>query len=627
MDPSIQQMISSDHKIKNDERLEKIINLLLKYTLGDYGQRELISHKGDEIDAIIIGLNTLGEELQSSGIIVRDYKERMDDITNILLKYTLGDLSEKLKVSGVGDELDAIIIGLNTMAEELELAKQAQKEQLNGIQTVNNFLDTILENIPNMVFVKESKDLKFVRFNKAGEDLLGYSREDLLGKNDFDFFPKEQAEFFIAKDREALNRSYVTDIPEEPIQTKHGVRWLHTRKIPIKNLNGDTAYLLGISEDITDARETALALKQSEERFRLLVLNVRDYAIIMIDANGIVLNWNRGAELVKGYSAKEIIGKHFSLFYTEEDRDSKRPEQNLAEAKRLGSFENEGWRVKKDGSLFWADVIITPLYDEFQQLKGFSKITRDITAKKDAEEEIQLLNKKLEKNVKQLERVNNELEAFTYSVSHDLRAPLRAIHGYTKILEEEFAGKLNDDTKHMMNGVMINAKKMGQLIDDLLALSRLGKKDINRREIDLTDLANASLTELKKTMDTSKAKVTVHSLGSAVVDPALIQQVFINLMNNAVKYSGKKEQPVIEVGTKTENNEKVYYVKDNGAGFDMQYYNKLFGVFQRLHDSFEYEGTGVGLALVKRIISRHGGKIWADAQVDKGATFYFTLNT
>jgi PAS domain S-box-containing protein len=627
MDPPILLMSLPEDNIKKDERLEKILDLLLKYTLGDYGHRELISGKGDEVDAIIIGLNTLGEELQSSGIVVRDYKERMEAIASILLKYTLGDLSEKLQVSGIGDELDAIVIGLNTMAEELESARNTQEEQLKRIESTNNFLDAILENIPNMVFVKDAKELRFVRFNKAGEELLGYSKEEMIGKNDRDFFPKEQADFFIAKDMEALNKNAVTDISEESVRTKHGTRWLHTRKIPIKDLKGNVAFLLGISEDITETRKTSLALKQSEERFRLLVQGARDYSIFMIDPDGFIQNWNKGAELVKGYTADEAIGKHFSIFYTEEDKRSGRPQHNLEEAKRLGSFEDEGWRVRKDGSKFWADVILTPLYDEFQQLKGFSKITRDVTAKKNAEEEIRSLNKKLEKNVKQLEIVNNELEAFTYSVSHDLRAPLRAIHGYTKILEEEFVGKLSDDAKHMMQGVMNNAKKMGQLIDDLLALSRLGKKELNKRETDLTALANASLNELKKTMDTSKAKITINSLGSALVDPALVQQVFINLLNNAIKYSSKKEKPVIEAGVKEIGGEKTYYIKDNGTGFDMQYYNKLFGVFQRLHDSYEFEGTGVGLALVKRIVTRHGGKIWAEAEVDKGATFYFTLNS
>ncbi len=613
------------NKISKDERLEKINQLLLQYTLGEYKHRETISDKGDEIDAIVIGLNTLGEELEASGTVVRDYKERMDDIMNILLKYTLSDFSEKLKVSGIGDELDAITIGLNTMAEELESSRRIQEEQLRRIAATNSFLDAILENIPNMVFVKEAKELRFVRFNKAGEELLGYSRKDLIGKNDHDFFPKEQAQFFIAKDREALNRNTMTDIAEEPVETTRGTRWLHTRKIPFNGMDGSVSYLLGISEDITEARATAHALKQSEENLRLLIQGARDYAIFMIDADGIILNWNKGAELIKGYCANDIIGKHISTFYTEEDRKNKRPEHNLSEAKRLGSYEDEGWRVKKDGSLFWADVLITPLYNEFKQLKGFSKITRDVTAKKTAEEEIILLNKKLEKNVKQLEVVNNELEAFTYSVSHDLRAPLRAIHGYTKILEEEFGDKINEDGKRMMDGVMNNAKKMGQLIDDLLALSRLGKKELIKKETDLTSLMNQSLNELKKIVDTSKANITIDALGSAMIDPSLMQQVFYNLLSNAVKYSSKKEKPEIIVGLKKDNGENVYFIKDNGVGFDMKYYNKLFGVFQRLHDAYEFEGTGVGLALVKRILLRHNGKIWAEAEVGKGATFYFTL--
>jgi PAS domain S-box-containing protein len=619
------QAASKKGGLPKDPRLEKILDLLLKYTLADYSHREFISGKGDEIDAIIIGLNTLGEELQGAGIVVRDYKERMEAITEVLLKYTLGDLSEKVKVSGVGDELDAITIGLNTMAEELESSIKAQEDQLKRIEATNNFLDAILENIPNMVFVKEAKELRFVRFNKAGEDLLGYSRAELIGKNDRDFFPKEQADFFIAKDREALGSNSITDIPEEAVETKWGTKWLHTRKIPIKDVEGKVAYLLGISEDITQARETAQALKRSEENLRLLIQGARDYAIFMVDPDGNIITWNKGAELVKGYTSEEAIGKNISMFYTDEDKKNGRPEHNLAEAKRLGSYEDEGWRVKKDGTKFWADVLFTPIYDELQQLKGYSKITRDVTEKRMAEEQIKSLNKKLESNVKQLEVVNNELEAFTYSVSHDLRAPLRAIHGYTKILEEEFAGKIDEDSKRMMTGVMNNAKKMGQLIDDLLALSRLGKKELVKKETDLTGLMNQSLNELKKSVDTSKASITIDTLGSALVDPSLMQQVFINLLSNAVKYSSLKEKPVIKVGMKKQGDETIYYIKDNGTGFDMQYYNKLFGVFQRLHDSYEFEGTGVGLALVKRILVRHGGKIWAEAAVDKGATFYFTL--
>jgi len=609
-----------------NNRLEKILDLLQKYRSSNCEHYAGNSNAGDDIDTIIAELKTLDNELIKTGTIVREYKERMNDITNILLKYTLSDFSEKLKVNGAGDELDAIVIGLNTMAEELEWANHAQEETRKRIEATNAFLDAMLENIPNMVFVKDAEELRFVRFNKAGEELLGYSRKDLIGKNDYDFFPKEQADFFTKKDREALAKNKVTDIPEESINTSTGIRWLHTRKIPIKDNSGNTTHLLGISEDITDVRENALALKQSEENLRLMVEGARDYAIFMIDPNGIILNWNKGAEAVNGYAAHEVIGKHISIFYTDEDKESQYAATALSKAKQLGSFKDEGWRVKKDGTFFWADVTFTSLHDDLGELKGFSKISRDITDQKNAEDEIRFLNKKLEKNVKLLETANNELDAFTYSVSHDLRAPLRAIHGYTKILEEEFSGKLSEEAKHLMEGVMNNAKKMGQLIDDLLTLSRTGKKDLSKRETDLTILMNESLNELTRTVDISNTQITIDSLGLAMVDPALMKQVFINLLSNAIKYSAKKARPVIEIGSTTNGLETIIYVKDNGSGFDMQYYNKLFGVFQRLHDSFEFEGTGVGLALVKRIITRHGGKIWANAKIDEGATFYFTLN-
>ncbi|MCW3075955.1 MAG: hypothetical protein JWO32_564, partial [Bacteroidetes bacterium] len=233
--------------------------------------------------------------------------------------------------------------------------------------------------------------------------------------------------------------------------------------------------------------------------------------------------------------------------------------------------------------------------------------------------------RELEHNVKQLENSNKELEAFSYSVSHDLRAPLRAIHGYTKILEEEYISKLDPDARTMMDSVMANAKKMGQLIDDLLAFSRLGKKELEKKDIDINELVNAVIAEIKKSTGTLNAEITIHPLPKAYGDLNLMHQVFMNIISNAVKYSSLVEKPQIEIGGKEEGEEVIFYIKDNGSGFDMRYYNKLFGIFQRLHDASEFEGTGVGLALVKRIIVRHDGRVWAESELGKGSTFYVAL--
>lgn len=363
----------------------------------------------------------------------------------------------------------------------------------------------------------------------------------------------------------------------------------------------------------------------SSERFQLLVESAKDYAIFMIDPEGYIVSWNRGAEAIKGYTAEEVIGRHFSMFYTDEELAREEPQYNLGQALARGRYETEGWRKRKDGSLFWGDVIFTALYDEQGRLRGFSKVTRDTTERKNAEEHIITLNDTLKEKIAELEMVNNELEAFSYSVSHDLRAPLRAIHSYTQILSEEYTDSLGDDAKRKMGRVMFNAKKMGRLIDDLLAFSKVGKKELQKDVVDMASAARVALKEVENSTPDTGQSVLVKPLPTAYADYSLVKQVFCNLLSNAIKYSQHAERPEIEVGAVQQQGETIYYVKDNGVGFDMRHYDKLFGVFQRLHGSDEFEGTGVGLALVKRIVGKHGGRIWANAEPGKGATFSFTL--
>ncbi len=240
-------------------------------------------------------------------------------------------------------------------------------------------------------------------------------------------------------------------------------------------------------------------------------------------------------------------------------------------------------------------------------------------------EERKRAEKELIKRTTQLEAANKELEAFSYSVSHDLRAPLRAIDGFSRVILEEYTGKLDDEGKRYLKIIRDNTQKMGQLIEDLLALSRLGRKQMDVSEIDMAKLAKDVFDELKATAPERTIQLDIKTLPSAHGDQSMIRQVFVNLISNSIKFTRPKENAVIEIGGETKGNENIYYVKDNGVGFDMQYLNKLFGVFQRLHSADEFEGTGVGLALVQRIIHRHGGRVWAEGKVNEGATFYFTL--
>lgn len=774
-----------------------------------------------------------------------------------------------------------------TLENEIEQRKNVEEE----LRLSEEQLQTIYKNAPDAVLVISSKGF-VVKWNPAAEVMFGWKEEEIKGKvlNEI-VVPKELQHVYKTEMKRFLKTGESQFLNKTTIQKvicKNGE--ILKVEFTVSPVAAKNDYLfIAFVRDVTETRKAESALKESEERYRLLTGEVKDYAIIMLSPEGIINSWNEGAQRIKGYSANEIIGKHFSIFFTSDAIKKNLPLEILAVTRRDGRYEDESWSVKKDGTLFWAHTTLTALKRK-DDIIGFSKITRDITERKRSEEHIRQLNTQLEQRViertnelqqsetkyrqlfanspmpmwvldmatynfidvneaaikhygysrqqflsmnaldirpeeekkrfvqldrstsnalrntgiwkhlkqdssviyaevsshemiingknarlvlsidvterkkaeerldfaldagqigiweldlitnisvrnlrhdqifgyenvlpdwsmqkfldhvhpddvanvetsfykalvtgiwvveiriywpdsslrwalingkvigeinvkpikmlgtilditqskkaeeeilqlnndleqkvqtrtRELYSANKEMESFSYSVSHDLRAPLRAIYSYSQILVEEYKTGLDEEGNRLLSRVMFNAKKMGLLIDQLLEFSRMGKMPLDKSNISMNKLVTDVINELDQS-NKYHQNIKVGNLGYAFADEVTIHLVFQNLLMNAIKYSSKKENPLMEVGIIKTDKGQAWFVRDNGAGFDMTYYEKMFGVFQRFHRQEEFEGTGVGLAIVQKIILKHGGQVWAESVVNQGATFYFTL--
>jgi PAS domain S-box-containing protein len=357
------------------------------------------------------------------------------------------------------------------------------------------------------------------------------------------------------------------------------------------------------------------------------IVNSSNDAIIGKNLNSIITSWNLGAERIFGYAAREMIGSSITRLIP---LDRQQEELQIINRVRKGECVEhfDTVRMAKDGHFIDISVTVSPIRDKTGKIVGASKVARDITERKAAAEKIYRFNIELEERVAertaQLEMANKELEAFSYSVSHDLRAPLRAVDGFSQAMLEDYGSQLPPPAQHYLLTIRQGAQRMGNLIDDLLTFSRLSRAPLNKQSVNTDKLVGSVLEDLHSERQGRQIEIQMGELPSCQGDPALLKQVWVNLLSNALKYTRHRYSAVIEIGCQVEA-ETVYFVRDNGAGFDMRYVHKLFGVFQRLHRADQFEGTGVGLAIVQRIVNRHGGRIWAEAALDRGASFYFTL--
>ncbi|MBI5687840.1 MAG: PAS domain-containing protein [Verrucomicrobia bacterium] len=383
------------------------------------------------------------------------------------------------------------------------------------------------------------------------------------------------------------------------------------------------------AEERRQRKRTEEALRVSEEHFRQIAENIREVFWMAEPLTRKMLYISPAYEEIWGRSWASLYENPASFLDAVHPEDRARVVKELAVQKDGLPFDHEYRIIRPDEAIRWVRDRGFPVKDKTGRVSYYVGVAWDITDRKQAEENIRNLNAELEQRVLQrtaeLEAANKELEAFSYSVSHDLRAPLRAISGFANVLTQNYAKQLDEEGRRTLGIVCAEAGRMGQLIDDLLAFSRAGRQAMHLLEIEMGVLVQRTFDECVAHAPGRNIRFTLHPLPTAMGDPALLHRVWTNLISNAIKYTRPRPVAQIEITGQAGNNEVVYCVRDNGVGFDMEYASKLFGVFQRLHSDTDFEGTGVGLALVQRIVVRHGGRIWAEAKVGEGAAFYFTL--
>ncbi|WP_210486028.1 PAS domain-containing sensor histidine kinase [Rufibacter aurantiacus] len=519
---------------------------------------------------------------------------------------------------------DKELLGFSKITRDLTERKKAEDDLFRVYEELKNSEERyrlLVEGVADYAIFMLNPAGHVATWNQGAQKIKGYNAQEIIGKYFGKFYSRQALEEGFPAYELKMAREHGRFEDEGWRYRKDGSAfWANVIITAIYNSKKELLGFSKITRDLTEKKQleqqlfqTHADLLESEEKTRLLIDSVQDYAILMLNTEGIIMSWNTGAERIKGYKPDEIIGKHFSTFYTREAIENGFPKFELTQALQNGRFEDEGWRIRKDGTAFWANVVLTPIFNSEKRLLGYAKITRDLTERRRNEELMQ-------KN-KDLVRINNDLDNFVYSASHDLKSPIANLEGLLTALQEDLGSEVENHSQiiSLMQGSIGTLKKV---ISDLADVTRLQLGKQQSESVQIQGLVAEVKENLRQLIKSTNAQITADDLAFDHLHYSRknLRSILHNLVSNAIKYADPKKTPQVTIRTYfSETGEHVLSVSDNGLGIPPSQFTKIFGMFKRVHD--HVEGTGVGLYLVKKILDNSGDHITVESEEGQGSTF------
>tara|TARA_Y100000782_G_C10167780_1_gene258395 strand:+ start:76 stop:1908 length:1833 start_codon:yes stop_codon:yes gene_type:complete len=501
---------------------------------------------------------------------------------------------------------DGNITGFSKVTRDLS-EKKYNQERISR-------LNKAINEIEDYAIILLDRDGTIQHWNKGAQNIKGYTSDEIIGENFKQFYPP--ADQLAGKPEKLIYKALKEGrAQDEGLRVKKNgdLFWANVVITAVHDDNGNVDGFIKITRDLSEKRK-------AEERMVELnqaISEIEDCAIILLGRDGTVLNWNKGAENIKGYLHNEIIGKNFKQFYTHEDIRNHKPDSLLTTAIAKGIAHDEGWRVRKDGSTFWANVTITAVHDSNGNITGFSKITRDLTERKKAEE--QRLN-----HLKEIEAKNKELEQFSYLTSHDLQEPLRTVSTFVDLFQQKYKDHFDEMGIQSLEYISEATQRMQDLILGLMKYNQIGdSRELS--SIDCNQLVKDVISDLNSSITEYEASIQIADLPTLEAYQLEMRLLFQNLLSNALKFHKPNTNVTIKIFHKENDVDHIFAIKDNGIGIDNRHEQRIFSIFQRLNERSSYSGTGIGLAHCKKIVDLHDGKIWVESELNEGSTFYFSI--